>query len=581
MADIVCSKVADAAAAPTTTIKATRPRRAYHTKAKTGCRTCRIRRVRCDEHKPSCVRCTSTGRTCDGYDSLSPSSSPSSSSSAVSASPSPPRSEPLNAAADLRLTLPRQNSQEVRSYHYFLQVTAPSLAGAFHSDFWLAEVPRVCLSDAAIWHAIVSLASAHEDFADNGRSSESSFALKQFNSAIRCLTESRSPRHADRWRALIVSTIFTYICTIKGLHDQTRVHLQAGCNLLREIQNGGPTSLKQDQLQTGSSIHTENWISSIPIAIAPIESILTNLELNANALDRGGLAGNPALLSQNKILNAWRSYTAPQTPSCLTPEDVNRTYRAAESLSSGLILFSQEHAKLLGDLQAGKAGLEGLSVLVARQESHTRCFQEIRRAIDLFQQEISRTPDSPARPSRLEPHTILPLRYFHATNRLLLIEDPDEPDQIKRQHNLPALYTSIVDLAEEIMSLDPDKTRGVSYTQQLVLVAHSGIGQSTRRRAIALLKKPRLESGWDSLISASLAEAMMDREREATWEYQMEQGLDPETPGVEADEDEVDPMSRIFNITFTFTGSREARAVLRTWREKINDVPGKPVMIRW
>ncbi|CAI4216952.1 unnamed protein product, partial [Parascedosporium putredinis] len=27
-----------------------------------------IRRVKCDEEKPACVRCTSTGRTCDGYD---------------------------------------------------------------------------------------------------------------------------------------------------------------------------------------------------------------------------------------------------------------------------------------------------------------------------------------------------------------------------------------------------------------------------------------------------------------------------------------------------------------------------------
>lgn len=28
----------------------------------------RIRRVKCDEEKPACVRCTSTGRTCDGYE---------------------------------------------------------------------------------------------------------------------------------------------------------------------------------------------------------------------------------------------------------------------------------------------------------------------------------------------------------------------------------------------------------------------------------------------------------------------------------------------------------------------------------
>ncbi|KAE8550509.1 hypothetical protein EYB25_006736 [Talaromyces marneffei] len=34
---------------------------------KSGCRTCKVRRVKCDETRPACGRCTSTGRTCDGY----------------------------------------------------------------------------------------------------------------------------------------------------------------------------------------------------------------------------------------------------------------------------------------------------------------------------------------------------------------------------------------------------------------------------------------------------------------------------------------------------------------------------------
>ncbi|KAL2069623.1 hypothetical protein VTL71DRAFT_14302 [Oculimacula yallundae] len=38
-------------------------------KVKTGCKTCRIRKVKCDENKPSCKKCLSTGRKCDGYDS--------------------------------------------------------------------------------------------------------------------------------------------------------------------------------------------------------------------------------------------------------------------------------------------------------------------------------------------------------------------------------------------------------------------------------------------------------------------------------------------------------------------------------
>lgn len=40
------------------------------TRAATGCLTCRIRKVKCDEAKPSCTKCISTGRTCDGYSTL-------------------------------------------------------------------------------------------------------------------------------------------------------------------------------------------------------------------------------------------------------------------------------------------------------------------------------------------------------------------------------------------------------------------------------------------------------------------------------------------------------------------------------
>ncbi|KAG9243334.1 hypothetical protein BJ878DRAFT_123598 [Calycina marina] len=40
--------------------------RAKKPKVKTGCVTCKLRRVKYGEEKPYCTRCTSTGRHCDG-----------------------------------------------------------------------------------------------------------------------------------------------------------------------------------------------------------------------------------------------------------------------------------------------------------------------------------------------------------------------------------------------------------------------------------------------------------------------------------------------------------------------------------
>src|SRR5271156_3905141 len=42
-------------------------KRARKPKVRTGCVTCKIRRIKCDEVKPACLRCTSSGRKCDGY----------------------------------------------------------------------------------------------------------------------------------------------------------------------------------------------------------------------------------------------------------------------------------------------------------------------------------------------------------------------------------------------------------------------------------------------------------------------------------------------------------------------------------
>ncbi|KAK5735103.1 hypothetical protein LTR17_008439 [Elasticomyces elasticus] len=42
---------------------------------RTGCRTCRIRRIKCDEGLPACAKCVRSGWTCDGYEASPPPSS--------------------------------------------------------------------------------------------------------------------------------------------------------------------------------------------------------------------------------------------------------------------------------------------------------------------------------------------------------------------------------------------------------------------------------------------------------------------------------------------------------------------------
>jgi hypothetical protein len=47
-------------------------RKTRHSKVRSGCSTCKQRKVKCDETKPECLRCTKAGKLCGGYEELKP-----------------------------------------------------------------------------------------------------------------------------------------------------------------------------------------------------------------------------------------------------------------------------------------------------------------------------------------------------------------------------------------------------------------------------------------------------------------------------------------------------------------------------
>ncbi|KAJ5126738.1 transcriptional regulator family: Fungal Specific TF [Penicillium atrosanguineum] len=119
-----------------------RPGRLGGTKSKNGCNTCKIRRVRCGEEKPHCLRCTSTGRRCC-YDTASP-----------------PR-----ATDRLQLQLvpfSNQGSRERRAFEYYFHQAGPSISGVLDRAFWRGSVLQFCRLEPVVWDAIISLSALYE-----------------------------------------------------------------------------------------------------------------------------------------------------------------------------------------------------------------------------------------------------------------------------------------------------------------------------------------------------------------------------------------------------------------------------------
>ncbi|KAK7420245.1 hypothetical protein QQX98_002900 [Neonectria punicea] len=332
-----------------------------------------------------------------------------------------------------------------------------------------------------------------------------------------------------------------------------------------------------------------------PVSLSSVSSILTGFQITEQALSRGGVSDLPTLVSHHDSFTAWHYYTAPTKPPYLTVDNLTRANRAAESLMNGLNFFMQKHAQEIKDLFTGKGNVDLLDSMASKQSSETRCFIEISKAIRSFKREFKEKRAGHKSSDLTEwqlKKALLTLRLYHETDRFIILKDPDEPDMVKRSAALPKIGVRIVGLAEEILNL-AEASKGGSdklfmpsppTSSPLLVVAHSGLTQASRRRAVSLLKRPQLVGTWDSLLSARLAEAIMEREETAVYEDWLRRATDGNLlPDMEErDEDvPVQPVHRIISMTVCLTGRRKATISLKTWQEWMQGKPGQQNAIQW
>lgn len=158
--------------------------------------------MKCDEAKPYCRRCTTTGRKCDGYSILeTPTANSRLASTALIASPSAcPSFETLG------------GEKERYSFHFFRQTTTSQLSGFCSDDFWDKLILQASHHEPVIRHAVIALGAMHERFLTrNGLITASDpylylneFALQQYSLAIKRLLE---PLHLQEKLAVDVCLI--------------------------------------------------------------------------------------------------------------------------------------------------------------------------------------------------------------------------------------------------------------------------------------------------------------------------------------------------------------------------------------
>ncbi|KAK3944815.1 C6 zinc finger domain protein [Diplogelasinospora grovesii] len=207
-------------------------------KVKTGCLTCKIRKVKCDEAKPHCARCSSTGRTCDGYaprprgvyswDELL---------STRPLVPPPPSPHPPAPALSPVLSAP-----EGRALEFYRRVVAPVFScgggGSDDSAFWTQLVSQASQQEPAVRHAVVAISSIYESgqYGENMGldpldSAKGRFALWSYNKALRELTKTTA---ADESVVLFVCILFVCIETLREDRDAAIAHFRHGVTIFNQ-----------------------------------------------------------------------------------------------------------------------------------------------------------------------------------------------------------------------------------------------------------------------------------------------------------------------------------------------------------
>ncbi|KAI1140149.1 hypothetical protein F5Y05DRAFT_377357 [Hypoxylon sp. FL0543] len=209
-------------------------------KVKSGCRTCKTRRVKCDEGWPVCFRCLSTGRVCEGYGIWGGGDSHCGRRPAGPAGPDSSKCLKVFYAPTL---IKSGNKEESRQLEWFTYRTAFKLPGVFRFPFWDMLVFQAASSEPAVLHAVLTLSSAHRWESLSAQASttkdapdeQEQFTLQHYSKAITHLHPHFSARNNASIRvALITCLIFVMAEFLRGHYKSGITHLQNGLKLLNE-----------------------------------------------------------------------------------------------------------------------------------------------------------------------------------------------------------------------------------------------------------------------------------------------------------------------------------------------------------
>ncbi|KAM0281405.1 hypothetical protein ACHAQH_003527 [Verticillium albo-atrum] len=339
------------------------------TKVKSGCRTCKTRKVKCDEARPACKRCVTTGRVCDGYGIWGGGGNAYHERHVV---------EPTGAlytqvvpgprAAPLVLVL---NPQEQEYFEWFKYRTSVKLPASYASGFWNTLIFQSSVQEPSVLNAVLALGScgdAPQQHPSEGTSrswtANERFTLQHYGEAMRHLKPHFSHRGKASTRvALIACFLFVSFELLRGHFEAARIHLDNGLRILEESRVLFP-GVDGGICARACLESIDNWIVEIFLRIQlqigilrytqvyPFQNLMsTKLELPSSAFRSAHEAWqylSPHLSEAMALTQQARSYVASKYG---TPYQVTGMLEAQARVRTGLEQWLPKYTEFYECLQ--------------------------------------------------------------------------------------------------------------------------------------------------------------------------------------------------------------------------------------
>ncbi|RAL13151.1 Zn(II)2Cys6 transcription factor, partial [Aspergillus homomorphus CBS 101889] len=513
--------------------------RKFAPKSRLGCKTCKIRRIKCDLSRPTCLKCHSTGRTCDGYNEMPFASM----TKKTEIEPAHYRKEIVDRtdrgdryhacstvdAYEFKqwhstshghmmqnlgslMILPVAGSTEAEAMCFFEDIAIKRLNPYRPCVAWRKTLMFFSQTMPSVRHAAIALASIHRNYLDrhsHNRVYQPAFSKDQlqdpapllhYNRAIQLLLNPTSGDSAETTAVtLLVCYLFTCIDHLAGDNVQAVKHLRGGVALSRNIDNA-----------TFHNCNTNDTLSSgADAVIRQVTHQIRRLDMQAVMFLVDWTPAN--------MQDAFTSHLALSDRS---------TFRSLDQAADHLqILVAQVMRLRNTGQQMSPTGTmpplpPSLKDSVLRQlGTWMRLFERF-----LLHQGIPRKSDAETTP-------LVPLLRLQHTIAWILLNGYGPGKEMDYDKYL-AKFQDCVALAREVAAADqrdPGAERS-TFTPEIGLIPVLYIigvkcrHPVVRRQVLGILRRQRIrEAAWDSIITARVVERVIEIEEGTVGERQMVQ----------------------------------------------------------